>query len=180
MLIGDVARRSGVSTRMLRHYDSLGLVRPTGRTSGGYREYSDEDVRRLFQVEGLRSLGLSLRQIARALQNPTCTPAGLVRDLIRWTEERLDDRERELLDRLRTVAAAAPTGWPDVLRITDSSPGSTHPAPPCASGAPWPLPRRYGSPPSCWPARSSPRLTRMWPARCAGRSGGRTVTPWQP
>ncbi len=66
MLIGEVARRSGVSTRMLRHYESLGLVRPTGRTVGGYREYSAVDIRRIFQVESLRSLGMSLRQIARA------------------------------------------------------------------------------------------------------------------
>lgn len=127
MLIGDVARRSGVSTRMLRHYDSLGLVRPTGRTAGGYREYSDEDVRRLFHVESLRSLGLSLRQITRALQDPTFTPAGLVGDLITWAEERLN-RERELLDRLRTVAASAPTGWPDVLRITELITGLNSPS----------------------------------------------------
>ena len=49
MLIGEVARRSGVSTRMLRHYDALGLVRPTGRTVGGYREYSAEDIRGIFR-----------------------------------------------------------------------------------------------------------------------------------
>lgn len=48
MLIGEVARRSGVSARMLRHYDALGLVRPTGRTVGGYRAYSADDVRRIF------------------------------------------------------------------------------------------------------------------------------------
>lgn len=127
MLIGDVARRSGVSTRMLRHYDALGLVRPTGRTSGGYREYSDEDVRRLFQVESLRSLGLSLRQITRALQDPTFTPAGLVGDLITVTEERLE-RERELLDRLRTVDAAAPSGWSGVLRIIELITGLNSPS----------------------------------------------------
>lgn len=127
MLIGDVARRSGVSTRMLRHYDALGLVRPTGRTSGGYREYSDEDVRRLFQVESLRSLGLSLRQITRALQDPTFTPAGLVADLITVTEERLE-RERELLDRLRTVDAAAPSGWSGVLRIIELITGLNSPS----------------------------------------------------
>lgn len=60
----------GVSTRMLRHYDSLGLVRPTGRTVGGYREYSAGDIRRIFHVESLRLLGLSLRQIGRALEDP--------------------------------------------------------------------------------------------------------------
>ncbi|BCJ40704.1 MerR family transcriptional regulator [Actinoplanes ianthinogenes] len=118
MLIGEVARRSGVSARMLRHYDSLGLVRPTGRTVGNYREYTPEDVRRIFHVEGLRSLGLSLRQIGRALDDPGFTPAALVGDLIRKTEERLA-REHELLDRLRAVDAADPGGWQDVARLVD-------------------------------------------------------------
>ncbi|QRP43720.1 HEAT repeat domain-containing protein [Amycolatopsis sp. FDAARGOS 1241] len=118
MLIGEVARRSGVSTRMLRHYDSLGLVRPTGRTVGGYREYSEEDIRRIFHVESLRSLGLSLRQISRALADPAFAPASLVGDLIRRTEERLK-REQELLDRLRAVDASAPFDWRGVLRIVE-------------------------------------------------------------
>lgn len=118
MLIGEVARRSGVSARMLRHYDSLGLVRPTGRTVGGYREYSPEDIRRIFHVEGLRSLGMSLSQIARALDDARFTPSALVGDLIRKTEERLN-RERELLERLRRVDAAEPSGWQDALRIVE-------------------------------------------------------------
>ena len=116
MLIGEVARRSGVSTRMLRHYDSLGLVRPTGRTVGGYREYSIADIRRIFHVESLRSLGLSLRQIGRALADPGFAPSTLVSELIRRTEERVT-RERELLDRLRAVDAATPSDWESVLRI---------------------------------------------------------------
>ncbi|MGW5663911.1 HEAT repeat domain-containing protein [Streptomyces sp. NPDC003758] len=118
MLIGDVARHSGVSPRMLRHYDALGLVRPTGRTVGGYREYSAEDVRRVFHVESLRSLGLSLKQIGRALEDPAFTPSALVGDLIRWTEDRLE-REQELLERLRAIDASAPAGWQDVLRIVE-------------------------------------------------------------
>lgn len=118
MLIGEVARRSGVSARMLRHYDSLGLVRPTGRTVGGYREYAAQDIRRIFYVEGLRSLGLSLRQIARTLDDPGFTPSTLLGDLIRKTGERLD-RQRELLDRLRMVDAAEPAGWQDIARVVD-------------------------------------------------------------
>ncbi|ANN16958.1 MerR family transcriptional regulator [Amycolatopsis orientalis] len=118
MLIGEVARRSGVSSRMLRHYDTLGLVRPTGRTVGGYREYADEDIRRIFHVESLRSLGLSLRQIGRALADPAFEPSDLVGDLIRRTEERLK-REQELLDRLRAVDGSAPTAWEGVLRIVE-------------------------------------------------------------
>ncbi|MEV5576413.1 MerR family transcriptional regulator [Spirillospora sp. NPDC052269] len=116
MLIGDVARRSGVSARMLRHYESLGLVRPTGRTGAGYREYSSEDIRRIFHIESLRSLGLSLREVRSALDDPGFKPSDLVDDLIRQTRERIT-RETELLTRLRQIDAAEPAGWPDVLQM---------------------------------------------------------------
>ncbi|WP_369134325.1 MerR family transcriptional regulator [Modestobacter sp. I12A-02662] len=116
MLIGDVARHAGISARMLRHYDALGLVSPTGRTAGGYREYSSDDVRRLFHVESLRSLGLALRDLRRALDDPGFTPSDLVGELIASTEERIA-REQELLRRLRHVEDGRPTEWTDVLRI---------------------------------------------------------------
>ncbi|MBG0831963.1 HEAT repeat domain-containing protein [Planomonospora sp. ID67723] len=116
MLIGDVARRSGVSARMLRHYDSLGLVRPTGRSRAGYREYSSEDVRRIFHIESLRSLGLSLGEVRRALDDPDFTPSELVDNLIRQTRERIA-AETELLTRLRRIDAVEPAGWEDVLQV---------------------------------------------------------------
>ncbi|MFJ4526678.1 HEAT repeat domain-containing protein [Streptomyces sp. NPDC088810] len=115
MLIGDVAKRSGVSARMLRHYEALGLVRPTGRTGSGYREYSSETVRRIFHIESLRSLGLSLRDVRRALDDPGFTPAELVDDLIRQTRDRIA-AETELLRRLHRIDAAEPAGWQDVLQ----------------------------------------------------------------
>lgn len=101
---------------MLRHYDSLGLVRPTGRTDAGYREYSSEDIQRIFHIESLRSLGLSLREVRRAFDDPGFTPSELVDDLIRQTQERIAD-ETELLTRLRRIDAAEPAGWEDVLQI---------------------------------------------------------------
>ncbi|MFI6813820.1 HEAT repeat domain-containing protein [Nonomuraea sp. NPDC050328] len=116
MLIGEVARRSGVSARMLRHYETLGLVRPTGRSGAGYREYSTDDIRRIFHIESLRSLGLSLREVGRALDDPGFTPAGLVDDLIRRTRERIA-AETELLTRLSRIDAAGPAGWEDVLQV---------------------------------------------------------------
>ncbi|MGW6407945.1 MerR family transcriptional regulator [Streptomyces vinaceus] len=114
MLIGEVARRSGVSARMLRHYESIGLVRPTERTGSGYREYSGEDIRRIFHIESLRSLGLSLREVARALDDPGFEATALVDDLIRTTQERIA-AETALLSRLRRIGAAEPTGWEEVL-----------------------------------------------------------------
>ncbi len=101
---------------MLRHYESLGLVRPSGRTGSGYREYSGEDIRRIFHVESLRSLGLSLREVGRALDDPGFTPSALVGDLVRQTRDRIA-AETELLTRLRRIDAAEPAGWEDVLDV---------------------------------------------------------------
>lgn len=101
---------------MLRHYESLGLVRPSGRTGSGYREYSGQDIRRIFHVESLRSLGLSLREIGRALDEPGFTPSALVGDLVLQTRERIA-AETELLTRLRRIDAADPADWADVLQV---------------------------------------------------------------
>lgn len=116
MLIGEVSRQSGISTRMLRHYDALGLVSPTGRTVGGYREYSAEDLRRLFHVECLRTLGLSLHEAKRALEDPDFAPAALVGDLIEHTRGRIAT-EQELLRDLERVDAAAPAQWDQVTTL---------------------------------------------------------------
>ncbi|NGO81210.1 MerR family transcriptional regulator [Streptomyces sp. YC504] len=116
MLIGEVARRSGVSARMLRHYESLGLLRPSARTGTGYREYSGEDIRRIFHIESLRSLGLSLREIGRALDDPGFTPTTLVGDLIEQTRERIT-AETELLTRLQRIDGAGPESWEAVLQV---------------------------------------------------------------
>ncbi|MDI1465146.1 MerR family transcriptional regulator [Catellatospora sp. KI3] len=115
MLIGEVSEQSGISARMLRHYDRIGLVSPTGRTHGGYRQYSQDDVRRLFHVEGLRSLGLSLQEIADVLADLSFSPATMVEQLIARTHDRLA-REQELLHRLGQVRASDPDAWSDVLR----------------------------------------------------------------
>ena len=116
MLIGEVSRRSGVSARMLRHYDALGLVRPSGRTAGGYRQYADADIRRIFHVEALRSLGLSLSDVQRALDDPSFSPSALVGDLIEQATRRIA-QEEELLSRLRSVQSTTGDDWGEVLHI---------------------------------------------------------------
>lgn len=114
MLIGEVSERSGVSARMLRHYDSIGLVSPSERTPGGYRQYAESDVRRLFHVEGLRSLGLSLQEIGDALGDRSFSPAAMVEELATRARERLTQEEK-LLRRLDQVQAGEPEEWSDVL-----------------------------------------------------------------
>ncbi|MEE2060287.1 MerR family transcriptional regulator [Rhodococcus artemisiae] len=62
--VGRLAADTGLTVRTLHHYDDIGLVRPSGRTSTGHRLYEDRDVHRLYQVLALRQLGLSLDAIA--------------------------------------------------------------------------------------------------------------------
>jgi DNA-binding transcriptional MerR regulator len=58
--IGEVADRVGLSLRTIRYYEEIGLVRPSGRTEGGFRLYTDPDVDRLHLIKTLKPLGLSL------------------------------------------------------------------------------------------------------------------------
>lgn len=62
--IGDAARLSGVSAKMVRHYESLGLLRPVARTDSGYRQYSAAEVHTLRFIKRSRDLGFSMAEIA--------------------------------------------------------------------------------------------------------------------
>lgn len=62
--IGTAARLSNVSAKMVRHYESLGLLSPVARTDSGYRQYSEADVRSLQFIKRGRELGFSMAEIA--------------------------------------------------------------------------------------------------------------------
>jgi DNA-binding transcriptional MerR regulator len=64
---GELARATGMTVRALYHYDDIGLLRASERTASGHRRFTTRDVRRLYRVRALRSLGLSLEQIAVVL-----------------------------------------------------------------------------------------------------------------
>ncbi|TWP49577.1 MerR family transcriptional regulator [Lentzea tibetensis] len=67
--IGELAQASGLTIRTLHHYDEIGLVSASDRTDAGHRRYTEADLVRLYRVRGLRQLGLSLEEIAAALDS---------------------------------------------------------------------------------------------------------------
>lgn len=68
MQIGEVAERVGLSLRSIRHYDDVGLVPPSARSEGGFRLYTEDDVRRLLRVKRITPLGFSLEETFRMLE----------------------------------------------------------------------------------------------------------------
>ncbi|KAB7837996.1 MerR family transcriptional regulator [Streptomyces mobaraensis] len=86
--VGPLAEASGLTVRTLHHWDGIGLLRPSRRTAGGHREYTEADVVRLYQVLALRGLGLSLETIGLCLDSGV-DPARVVRDHLAEVEASL-------------------------------------------------------------------------------------------
>ncbi|MFI1758491.1 MerR family transcriptional regulator [Streptomyces sp. NPDC020571] len=99
MQIGEVAERTGLSLRTIRHYEEVGLVIPSARSKGGFRLYTESDVDRLMVIRRMKPLDFSLEEmrdlldITDRLAAPDEPPVG---------EER--ERLRERLDSYRKVA----------------------------------------------------------------------------
>jgi MerR family transcriptional regulator, thiopeptide resistance regulator len=94
--IGELARVAGVTVRALHHYDSVGLLSPSERTSGGHRLYTAPDVERLYRLLALRELGLPLYEVG-----PLLDADHGVADTVRRHLMRLE-QQLEALTALRT------------------------------------------------------------------------------
>ncbi|UUA74953.1 Cu(I)-responsive transcriptional regulator [Cellvibrio sp. QJXJ] len=67
MNIGQAAKATGVTAKMIRHYETIGLIAQSHRTEAGYRQYSSTDLHNLRFIKSARSLGFSLNDIEQLL-----------------------------------------------------------------------------------------------------------------
>jgi MerR family copper efflux transcriptional regulator len=68
MNIGEVAKGTGIPTKTIRYYESVGLLERPARSAGNYRVYGDRDIATLRFVQRARHLGFSIKEIANLLQ----------------------------------------------------------------------------------------------------------------
>ncbi|GCD32731.1 MerR family transcriptional regulator [Streptomyces chrestomyceticus JCM 4735] len=111
MQIGEVAARTGLSLRTIRHYEETGLVTPSARSQGGFRLYTEADVARLMVVRRMKPLGFTLDQMRDLLDATDRLDAGELPASERAALlERIRGYERdatEQVEKLRTQLARA-------------------------------------------------------------------------
>lgn len=115
--IAQVARMSGVTSRTLRHYDAVGLLRPVGTSGSGHRWYGEEQLLRLQQILLLRQLGLGLEAIGQILDGRPAVQ--VLRHHHRWLlseQARLDQLASTVADTIAQLEGEqpmAPEQWFD-------------------------------------------------------------------
>ncbi|QNA71977.1 MerR family transcriptional regulator [Streptomyces sp. So13.3] len=105
MQIGEVATRTELSLRTIRHYEEAGLVAPSARSQGGFRLYTETDVARLMVIRRMKPLGFALDQMRDLLEATdrldTDTPVGpgereRLLEQVRGYEQAAQDRIADL------------------------------------------------------------------------------------
>ena len=107
--IGTAADISGVSARMIRHYESVGLIPRAGRSAGNYRTYSDVDIHTLRFIRRARELGFSMKQIEQlvSLWRNRSRPSAKVRQLATAHIDELRTKIESLQSMVRTLEELA-------------------------------------------------------------------------
>lgn len=103
MNIGELAKRSGVNVKLIRHYESIGVIPKASRTESGYRVYSEKDIQFLRFIKRARGLGFSMKEIKKLI--------GLWRNKSRASREvktlalaHVEELERKILEMQEMVS----------------------------------------------------------------------------
>lgn len=132
MNIGQAARRTGLSAKMIRYYESIGLLKPATRTDSGYRLYGPDDLHSLAFIKRSRDLGFSLDEVAKLLtlwqdrQRASADVKALASEHIADLNRRIDELVslRDTLSEL--VAHCQGDDRPDCPILKDLAAGCCH------------------------------------------------------
>ncbi|AVT28933.1 MerR family transcriptional regulator [Plantactinospora sp. BC1] len=157
--VGAAAELVGVTVRTLHHWDEIGLVSPSVRTTAGYRQYTEADLQRLHRIVAYREAGLGLDAVREVLDDATAEIGATLREQRAQLAERIHDLQ-QLDDRLERMIQAHERG----ILLSDEAQSETF-------GAEWDARRSRG-------ARAVWGDSPQW-AQFAERSASRTREQWQ-
>ncbi|MEH1962463.1 MAG: heavy metal-responsive transcriptional regulator [Nostoc sp.] len=115
LLIGQVTDLSGIPIRTIRYYESLGLIKSSRRTEGGFRQFSLDVLTRLAFIKRAQNLGLSLEEIGNILQvyDQGQTPCGEIKEKLEDKVLQIDQQIDQLLT-LRSEIMGLLSGWKNI------------------------------------------------------------------
>ncbi|HDZ08588.1 Cu(I)-responsive transcriptional regulator [Pseudohongiella sp.] len=134
MNISDAARRSGLSNKMVRHYESVGLIQPPPRSAAGYRQYSQRNIDELTFIAHARTLGFSIAQIGDLL-SLRHDPHRASREVKAVAQQHLQELNAKMqeLKRMQTLLSDMIAKCPgdddpncSILQQLDASDGESH------------------------------------------------------
>src|SRR5690625_2406989 len=126
--IQEIARHAGTTSRTLRHYDDLGIVRPSRIGANGYRYYDEAALVRLQRVLLLRELGLGLNQIFAVLEREADAASALVAhlDLLKQEQRRLADQVAAVENTIKSLNEGQPLMASQMLDRKSTRLNSSH------------------------------------------------------
>ncbi|GGA58117.1 MerR family transcriptional regulator [Pseudoclavibacter endophyticus] len=135
MHIGELAERTGLSLRTIRHYDEIGLLTPSGRSQGGFRLYTEGDYERLMLIRRMKPLGYSLEQSADLLRAIDSTAEAVTGDAAAAADARqsLQDFRADAAQRRATLARQLAMADEFLALLADRSGAPPEELPPTAA-----------------------------------------------
>jgi len=128
--IGRVVKRFGIARSTLLYYDSIGLLKPSGRSSAGYRLYSEKDVKRLALIMTYRDAGLGLTEIMDVLDSGNDTSVSILEKQLRDLNRDISNlrrQQQQIVRLLKNMGALKKTRamnkdmWVSILRASGMS-----------------------------------------------------------
>lgn len=116
--IQELSKQTGITVRTLRYYDQIGLLIPAAKTPGKHRIYSDDELKKLQQIQFLKRLGFSLQEISDMISNPEwnwSTSLMNQLDFVMNEQKKLNQMESALRAVLHSIAMEGETSW-DVIQ----------------------------------------------------------------